>query len=202
MTKLTKHKIIALTGMSGAGKSTVSRIFSENGFYVIDCDKVAREVTEVGQPALIEIQDKLSSDVINSDGSLNRRATSELIFNNNAKRSIFNRIIYPYITYNIVCKIKKCDSDILLDAPTVFEAELTSICDKIVSVCARPEICIERIITRDNIPEELARARVNAQHDIRFFRENTDYCIENNGTEEQLFKAVRSTIYDIKVVNE
>ena len=42
--------IVGLTGMSGAGKSTVCRAFAESGFDVIDCDLSAREVVQPGRP--------------------------------------------------------------------------------------------------------------------------------------------------------
>ncbi len=197
MTQLTNKKIFALTGMSGAGKSTVCKCFSENGFYVIDCDLVAREVVQTGYPALSELSRHLSSDLIRSDGTLDRRMTAELIFNDPIKRNLFNRIIYPYITYNIICKIKAAQSNILLDAPTVFEAKLQGMCDKIVSVCADTKICIKRIMDRDKIPYELAEARLKSQHNIEFFRENTDYCIENNGTKKELLESIQQIISEL-----
>lgn len=198
MIKLTDKKIIALTGMSGAGKSTVCKCFADSGYTIIDCDLAAREVAEIGKPALKELYDRLSKDIIREDGSLDRRAVSEMIFGSNEKRELFNGIIYPYITYNIVCKVRSAETDILLDAPTIFEAGLQGLCDRIVSVCADPEICIKRIIERDSIPEQLARARVNAQHDLEFFRRKTDFCIENNGTREELFAAAEKVIAALK----
>ncbi len=197
MINLTGKKIVALTGMSGAGKSTVCKLFEANCFFIIDCDKVSREVAEIGQPALAELAERLSADLIKADGSLDRRKTAELIFNDDDKRALFNRIIYPYITYNIVGKIRSCDKNILLDAPTVFEADLQGMCDRVVSVCADTEICVERIMKRDNIPEELAKARLSSQHGIDFFRKNTDYCIENNGTEAELFQKAEEIISDL-----
>ena len=105
MIELTQHKIIGLTGMSGAGKSTVCKAFAENGFYVIDCDIVSREVVEAGMPSLNEIAKELSPKLISDDGTLNRRLTGEMIFNDSKKRAVFNRIIYPYIIYSIVHKL-------------------------------------------------------------------------------------------------
>lgn len=198
MIKITDRKIIGLIGMSGAGKSTVCRIFSESGYQVIDCDISAREVAEVGMGSLDELRNELSAELIRQDGTLDRRKTAELIFNDDEKRSVFNRIIYPYITYNVIEKIKASAQDILLDAPTLYEAQLDGICDDIISVCADEEICMKRIMERDGIGEDLAEARLNSQHDIGWYRERSSYCIVNNGSVEELYSAAENIIIRLK----
>ncbi len=198
MTKLTQNKIIGLIGMSGAGKSTVCRIFAENGYTVIDCDLSSREVVQQGYGSLEELKCELSPEVILPDGSLDRKKTAELIFNNDEKRLTFNRIIYPYITYNVMEKIKSAEGDVLLDAPTLYEARLNGICDGIVSVCAPQETCIQRIMERDNIPRELAEARLSSQHDIDWYRERSSHCIVNSGTLDELYKAGHAVIKELK----
>ncbi len=198
MLKLTENKIIALTGMSGAGKSTVCKCFADSGYTVIDCDLSAREVVERGMSSLDELASELSPEVIMPDGTLDRRKTAELIFNSAEKRAIFNRIIYPYITYNVICKIRSAECDVLLDAPTLFDAGLQGICDSIVSVCADIDVCVDRIMTRDNIPRELAVARLGSQHDIGWYSQRSDFCIVNNSTQDELFCAAESVISQLK----
>ncbi len=198
MIELTKHRIIGLIGMSGAGKSTVCRIFSEHGYSVIDCDISAREVVQVGYNSLTELENELSPEVILPDGTLDRRKTAELIFSDVDKRMTFNRIIYPYITYNVIEKIKAADRDVLLDAPTLYDARLEGICDEIVSVCADIDVCVERIMARDGISEELARARLGSQHDIGWYKEHSSHCIINNGSVEALYNEAESIISKLK----
>ena len=176
--------IVGLTGMSGAGKSTVCRAFAESGFDVIDCDLSAREVVQPGRPALTELHDRLSPELILQDGTLDRRKTAELIFHSEEKRALFNKIIYPYITYNI--------------AETLFEARLEFLCGSIVSVTADPENCVQRIMKRDGITEELARSRLKSQHGEEFYRQRSGFCIENNGTQRQLAEAAQGVISQLK----
>lgn len=180
--------------MSGAGKSTVCRVFAEQGLDIIDCDKCAREVTLPGCMALKELHDRLSPEIILPDGTLDRRGTSELIFHDPVKRELFNKIIYPYITYNILTKIKKNGGIVVLDAPTLFEARLELLCSFIVSVVADKENCVRRIMQRDDIPEELARARLASQHDAEFYRSRSTICIENNGTAVELRTAAERAV--------
>lgn len=190
--------IVGLTGMSGAGKSTVCRAFAESGFDVIDCDLSAREVVNPGCPALDELRERLSPELILPDGTLDRRKTAELIFHSDEKRALFNKIIYPYITYNIAEKLNRAGNYALLDAPTLFEARLEFLCGGIVSVTADPEVCVQRIMKRDSIPEELARARLKSQHGADFYRQRSSFCIENNGTQQQLAEAAQRVISQLK----
>lgn len=189
---------VGLTGMSGAGKSTVCGVFRKSGFDVIDCDLCAREIAQSGMPFLRELSERFSAEVIRSDGSLDRRKTAEIIFNSPEKRELYNKIIYPYITYNITVKIKRCGGLVLLDAPTLFEARLMLLCDYIVSVVADKSRCIDRITMRDNIPRELAAARLDSQHSEEFFRSRSDFCIENNGGRERLFSQAAGIIDSLK----
>ncbi|MBE6889653.1 MAG: dephospho-CoA kinase [Ruminococcaceae bacterium] len=198
MIELTQHKIIGLTGMSGAGKSTVCKAFADNGFHIIDCDIVSREVVKAGMPALKELAAELSPKLISDDGTLNRRLTGEMIFNDSEKRAVFNRIIYPYITYNVVHKIKAANRDILLDAPTLFDARLDGICTEIISVCANTDICVERIMQRDGITEEHARARLGSQRDVGWFQKHSTHCIINNGEKDSLFAQAQTVIKTLK----
>ena len=190
--------IVGLTGMSGAGKSTVCRAFAESGFDVIDCDLSAREVVQPGRPALTELHDRLSPELILQNGALDRRKTAELIFHSEEKRALFNKIIYPYITYNILTKIRRGGKLIMLDAPTLFEARLELLCDRIVGVIADAENCVRRIMLRDNIPEELARARPSSQHGAEVIRECSDIIIENNGTAGELRKSAEEAARILK----
>ena len=184
--------------MSGAGKSTVSRLMEACGFTVIDCDTCAREVAAAGSPFLAELSQRFSGEIINSDGSLNRRKTADIIFAGAESRHLYNRIIYPYITYNVIEKIYRCGGDVLIDAPTLFEARLEGICSEIVSVCADIDVCIRRIMQRDNLSQERAAARLSAQHTADFFRRHSDICIENNGTQQQLEQAAKAAAEQLK----
>ena len=196
MLDLPNIKIIGLTGMSGAGKSTVSGIFLEHGFSVIDCDVIARNAAK--KPGfLLEIGRRFSQSLIRPDGSLDRPETAKLIYNNEASRDKYQRIIFPYIIYDIIRNIRCSESAVMLDAPTLFESKLDMICTGIVSVCADKNVCAERISERDNISHESAAERLSAQHDAEFFKDRSDYFIMNGGTHDELRKETEIIINKI-----
>lgn len=186
----TRARVIGLTGQSGAGKTTVSRVFSQNGFAVIDADIISREVTQKGQPCLTELSEAFGSDIINSDGTLNRKRLGSIVFSDREKLRQLNGIIYPYIIYRIISRIDELSEEgrelILLDAPTLFEANADDLCDLIISVTADESIRMSRIIARDNITPEVAKKRFESQYSEHFFVNHSDFVIINNKTPDVL----------------
>ena len=186
----TRARVIGLTGQSGAGKTTVSRVFSQNGFAVIDADIISREVTQKGQPCLTELSEAFGSDIINSDGTLNRKRLGSIVFSDREKLRQLNGIIYPYIIYRIISRIDELSEEgrelILLDAPTLFEANADDLCDLIISVTADESIRMSRIISRDNITPEAAKKRFESQYSEHFFVNHSDFVIINNKTPDVL----------------
>lgn len=196
MVDLPNIMIIGLTGQSGAGKSTVCRVFEESGFRIINCDAIARKTAE--DPRFLEeISRRFTEELITPEGALNRRAVAKLIFTDSEKRERYQRIIFPYIVNEIMREIT-CGGDVLIDAPTLFEAKLDMLCDKIVSVTANLDKCAERIIKRDKILPEQAYERLSSQHSADFFKERSDYNIENNGTLEKLTSSVKQITDKLK----
>ena len=186
----TRARVIGLTGQSGAGKTTVSRVFSQNGFAVIDADIISREVTQKGQLCLTELSEAFGSDIINSDGTLNRKRLGSIVFSDREKLRQLNGIIYPYIIYRIISRIDELSEEgrelILLDAPTLFEANADDLCDLIISVTADESIRMSRIIARDNITPEAAKKRFESQYSEHFFVNHSDFVIINNKTPDVL----------------
>lgn len=176
--------VVGLTGQTGAGKSTVSKIFAENGFAVINADYVARLVVEKGTPCLNEIVDFFGREVLSVDNTLNRKALAGIVFSDKSKLEMLNTIIYPYITGEILRQIRyHSDSGhkfILLDAPTLFESRADDFCEIIISVLADADIREKRIIERDGLTHEQAIHRMNSQLDENFFITHSDYIIHNN----------------------
>lgn len=197
MVNLPNIKIIGLTGMSGAGKSTVCEVFAKRGFSVINCDRIAME-TASDRDFLNELQDRFPDNLLNGDGSLDRAATAKVIFTDDSKRALYNQIIFPYIIYRIIREIRSAGSDVLLDAPTLFDAGVDMICTAIVGVTADTELCAKRITKRDSISPERAAERLSAQHGAEFFKEHCDLIIENNGTAEELIERAEKITDELK----
>ncbi|MDE6092679.1 MAG: dephospho-CoA kinase [Ruminococcus sp.] len=188
MNTLSGITIVGLTGQTGAGKSTVSKVFASNGFAVINADIVARQVVEKGTKCLAEIEEFFGNDIIDHDGNLDRKKLAGIVFSDKAKLETLNTITYPYITGEILRQInefaERDEKLILLDAPTLFESRADDFCEIIISVLADEDIREKRIIQRDGLTSEQARKRMGSQLDENFFSTHSDYIIHNNSNIE------------------
>lgn len=187
--------VVGLTGQTGAGKSTVSRIFAENGFVVINADIVARQVMTKDSPCLAEVAENFGSGIIDISGNLDRKKLAGIVFTDKSKLEMLNSVTYPFITKEILHRINvfsEMGNDfILLDAPTLFESGADKFCNIIISVLADAEIRMQRIILRDNLTPEQAQNRMDSQLNEEYFISNSDYIINNNDTPESACKTAK-----------
>lgn len=176
-------KIIGLTGLTGAGKSTVAQKLIAYGCYHIDADKVAREVINNNENVKNKLKKRFGNDVINADGTTNRPLLASRAFADEESTNALNEITHPAVIEEIKSIIKDMEEvgyrGIIIDAIALFESGLADLCDFNVTVVAPKEIRLERIMKRDNITEEKALERINAQKDESFFTSRADFVLWN-----------------------
>lgn len=192
-------KVIGLTGMSGAGKSTACSVFRAAGFDIIDCDRICREIVEKGKPCLREIAASFGNTVLTEKGELDRPEMAKAIFGNTDKRLLLNGIMYPYVSYIVIKSVLKTkNSFAVLDAPTLFESGIDDVCDLVISVIAQRETLVSRIMNRDGISREAAENRLRSQQTAQFYRERSDFIIENDGSGSEFNELIEKTVNAIK----
>lgn len=189
--------ILGITGGSGCGKTTVSKILSKNGVDVIDCDLVTRKIVEPNEPALREIEDTFGTEYLNSDKTLNRKKLAGLVFNSPKNLLKLNKIMHKYVEEYINLYILNSTADIVgIDAAALIESGIHKKCDCLLCVLANKDLRLQRIITRDNLSQDEALSRINAQKNDEFYIEKSDYIVYNNGNIDEINEQI------IKILNE
>jgi dephospho-CoA kinase len=183
--------IIGLTGGIGSGKSTVAEVLSEYGYRIVDADKISREVTQKGSPALLELAEVFGSDIILDDGSLDRRLLRERAFSEEGGTEALQRIVTDRI---IDITKERLKGNCVLDASTLLENGLQDLVDIVVVVTARKETRIKRVMTRDGVSRKQVLAVMDKQMTDREKVKFADIVIKNNGTKEELKRTVTDLI--------
>ncbi|MGG7794765.1 dephospho-CoA kinase [Klebsiella aerogenes] len=174
---------VALTGGIGSGKSTVADEFAHLGVTVIDADIIARQVVEPGTPALLAIAERFGPQMINDDGSLNRRRLRERIFAHSEDKAWLNALLHPLIQQETRRQMQASTSPyILWVVPLLVENRLTDKADRILVVDVPKETQIERTIRRDGVSREHAEHILAAQATREQRLAAADDVIENMGS--------------------
>lgn len=175
--------VIGLTGKTGAGKSTVAEYLSEKGCFIIDGDKIARDILLPGKPAVKELSDFFGEDIVLSDGNINRPLVAQRAFSSAENTAALNSITHPHITRQFEKDIKKAESEgyktAVIDAAALLESDCKNLCGKIFVVTAPEEIRLQRILKRDGISEQAALTRIRAQKDDDYYFSKADIIIRN-----------------------
>jgi len=189
--------ILGITGPSGAGKGTVSKMLMAHGFQHIDTDITAREVVPETLPALIE----RFGDITDKDGNLDRAALAKIAFSSEEGTRDLNKIMHgaimSHVKNTVEEGIKNGKNDFVIDGAALFEAHGNEMCDYTIAVLCDEETRLSRILSRDNISKEQAEERFSRQLTDQFFRENSDFVIVNkdvSDTKKQLYN-ILNTIY-------
>ncbi len=202
-------RLIGVTGGIGSGKTTVSNYLKEKYQLPIwDADIYARQAVEIGSPILNEILDRYGSDLVLSDGNLNRPRLGEIVFNLPEERRWLEKQIHPYVRDRFAQNIEKLASigsrgsetrgpmasfdgpTAVLAVPLLFEAQMTDLVTEIWVVYLRPPKQIERLMLRDRLTREQAVARINAQVSLEEKRSLADVVLDNSSTPLALLEQV------------
>ncbi len=182
--------VIGLCGASGSGKGYVSSAFEKYGIESIDTDKVySTKIVAVGSACLMELCEFFGRDILNSDGSLNKSVLSGKVFegeNASENRKALNNITHRYIRWDVEKTIaeskEKGVKAIIIDAPVLFESKFDNLCDVTICVTAPTQIKLDRILERDGISHQRAKARLDSQLSDDKLRELCDFEIVNDGS--------------------
>jgi dephospho-CoA kinase len=183
--------MVGLTGGVGAGKSAVSARLAQLGAVVVDSDVLAREVVMPGTEGLGEIVEAFGNSVLASDGSLDRSALGQIVFNDPDARRRLEAIIHPRVRARSAEIIARAPvgAVIVNDVPLLVETGMQGMFEVVVVVSADVEVRVDRLRGR-GMPESDARARIAAQATDDQRRAVADIVIDNDGSLAELHKRV------------
>jgi dephospho-CoA kinase len=183
---------VGLTGGIGSGKSTVSALLAAHGAVVIDYDLLAREAVEPHSPALAEIAARFGSDVIATDGSLDRPALGALVFADPQALRDLNGITHPAIFGLGAAREAAAGPEAIVvhDNPLLIEMGGAQLCDVVIVVDVPKDVQVERLTTIRGMTEGDARARMAAQASREERTGAADLVIDNTGSRDELVHIV------------
>ena len=195
--------ILGLTGGIACGKSTVARLFGSLGAEVIDADEIAHEMMEADTKVGKEIIDYFGKGILSEDLSINRTELGKIIFFSVRKRRKLEDIVHPAVIKTIKKKIKALSSvncqlsTVIIDAPLLIEAGLTSLINKLIVVSAGRRTQMRRL-QKSGLGGSEAERRIDSQMPLKKKIKLADYVIRNDDSLAETEKQVKRVWEDIR----
>ena len=176
---------VGLTGSIAVGKSFVTSVFAELGCHVLDADQTAREVVAPGAAGLKAVAEAFGEEVLAPDGTLDRERMASIVFADEGQRQRLNHILHPFIIARqdeILREWENEDPDGIgiVDAALMIESGGYKRFDKLIVVHCRPEVQLERLMLRNNLPLAEAQRRIAAQMPQEEKQKYADYLIDTS----------------------
>ena len=192
-----QSKKIAVTGGIGSGKSTVMKIIAGKGYPIFSCDEIYSQLTS--DRDFLNILRHSFGDILNSDGTLDRKKLSEIVFNNPAKLAELDKITHPAIYKEMFRMADKAGGICFCEVPLLFESGAESLFDGVIIVMRNEEQRIKSVTARDKLPEQDVKKRISNQFDYNSADFAMYYVIHNCG---DLSELERQTEEIIKKISE
>jgi dephospho-CoA kinase len=199
--------MVAVTGSIACGKSTVSGMLQDLGSPLIDFDRIAREVVAPGTPGYDRIVSCFGSRVVQPDGTLNRKALSDIVFSDVNKRKHLEQITHPLIFNAFLTQVEDLtagspDAIIQVAVPLLIELNIQHLFHKVIVVYLPRDIQLKRLADRDGISLEAAGAIIGSQLSADEKKPHADYVIDNSRDLEQTKKQVVQVWQQLQAVRK
>ena len=190
--------VIGVGGGIASGKTTLCKLFEKWGAHIIDADLIGKEVVERNPRLLHELTSAFGDDILNEDGSLNRRKLGTIVFQDPQAREKLNRTVHPPLLAELTEQVnewrkKNPMAIIVVDAALLLEWELNSLLDTLIVVEADEKTRLKRLINSAGLSPEEARARITAQSGFKAKSRLADHVITNDSSFEDLENQAKKT---------
>lgn len=194
--------VLGLTGGIASGKSTADSFFLKRNLPVIDSDVIAHDILNIGQLGYKKVISYFGQDILNSDRTLNRKKLGQIVFNDQSKLNVLNKITHPLIFSEIEDKITQNKlfkkPVVIVDAPLLFETKVKDYCDKTLLIAVPEELQVQRLMTRDRLNKTEALNRIKTQMPLSQKEKLADYVITNTGTIKELETKLANLLCELK----
>ena len=197
--------IVGLTGGVASGKTTVSQVLKEEGAYIIDADQIARDLVQPHQPAWNELIRTFGKEILQGDGSIDRKKLADKVFADPNQRKLLEQILHPLITEEMDRRTRELRQEnpeaiAVIDAPLLIEVGYHRKVDKLIVVISTQTQQIERLKERDGISTEEAMRILASQIPLEEKAKLADYVIRNEGSLADARERVKEVFQELKKI--
>ncbi len=185
--------LIGLTGNIATGKSSMMTMLSELGAEVVDADRLSHEVIQPGESGYLKVIEAFGNDMVQSDGSIDRRLLGEIVFRDGDRLRVLEQIVHPLVAERIAERLQNATKPIVvLEAIKLYEAGLAALCNEVWVVTSPKELQLARLRETRGMTRAAAKTRIDAQPPQQEKVKRANVVIKNTGTLDDLRQKVEA----------
>jgi dephospho-CoA kinase len=194
--------LVGLTGNIASGKTCAATLFAELGAHVLDADCVARELFECGTGTYRSVVKAFGVEILNPDGSIDRKRLGEIVFSDKEKRLLLNQLTHADVVMEIELRIRALErlspeGIIIVDAALIVEVGAHEKYQRLIVTACSPALQLSRLMIRNGLTETEAQARIASQLPVEEKVKVAHYTIDTSGTMEQTRRQVEAIYRDL-----
>lgn len=190
--------VLGITGGVGVGKSRILEILKqEYGARIIQADQVAAALEAPGEPGLLALTELFGTEILDRDGSLDRKAFARRIFTDEKALDMVNQVIHPMTWKKIQEMLEQEPCPVTAVEAALFNEESRSLCRHLVFIDTSEENRILRLMEGRGYSREKCLDIMKNQPDRAYFLQLSDYVIDNNGSLEAVRSQVRRMMEEV-----
>lgn len=186
-------KIIGITGGIASGKSTVTNFLREQGFQVVDADRLVHQLQKPGGRLYQVLVQHFGQEIILENGELNRPLLASLIFSNPEEQEWSKQTQGEIIREELTAlreQLAQTETIFFMDIPLLFEQDYSAWFDETWLVYVDRDVQVDRFMKRDHLSMEVAESRLAAQWSLEEKKKLASHILDNNGSRDQLVSQV------------
>ena len=181
---------VGLTGGIATGKSTVCRWLAEDGFRVIDADRVAHDLIRKGQPCFDPVVAAFGTPILDASGEIDRNKLGEVVFQDPARLRRLNALVHPEVIRQILEQLDQLEtshslSKVVVDASLMIESGFHKQFKHLIVVSCGADQQVERLMQRNRLSRAQALQRIGLQWPLQAKLPLATVVIDNSGTLQQ-----------------
>lgn len=198
------QKVVVITGSLGSGKSTAAALLKEEGAEVVSADELAREAVRPGSSILQKIAAIFGTEMILPNLELDRKRMGKLVFSDPEKRKQLEKLVHPEVQRlaeeRFQAALDRGIKSIIYDCPLYFESGLDNLGFAASILIAAPkDLCLERVMKRDDLTRAEAEARLSAQFSVEEKSKRASVVVWNDSSIEELKTRLRLALNQISI---
>ncbi|WP_297281596.1 dephospho-CoA kinase [uncultured Anaerococcus sp.] len=188
---------IVITGTIASGKSTLSELLENLGYKVLSSDEINRQLLEKGNKNYEAIKSSGQFDQVFRDDQLDKKKLARLIFQDKEKLKILNKLTHKNVLNEINSIIEKSDQKVIfIEIPLYFQMEENFEADEVWLVVADYDTQLQRLVKRDSIDLEYAKAKIETQEDLLRMKKESDVIFDNSTSISRLMEQLKDVLED------